>query len=192
MGVSVLAWVSMTSLKLRLSLSLLLFTPVATAHRFFWNPASVSYESAYALDNEPTSLFVVGELAPGEVDVYRVDAPVGMDTVFAVIAPQACPDFLPELWVVAKSLTDTEDAPFATPFGYKALRVEGRWQPYRDYILTARLGPNVRTALDESGYYLVVYAGEAAGYYIGIRGGRDAVGGTSEGFDALARFVRCG
>ena len=102
---------------------------------------------------------------------------------------------MPELWVIAKTLEETEAAPFPTPFGYKALRVDSRWQPYRDYILTARLSPNkaaIRTALDESGYYLVVYAGAAAGYYIMIRGGRDAVGGTTEGFDALARFVRCG
>ena len=117
----------MTFLKiLRFSLSVLLLTSVATAHRFFWNPASASYEAAYVLDNAPTSMFVVGELTPGEADVYRVDAPVGMDTVFAVIAPQACPDFSPELWVVAKTLEETEVAPFGTPFGYKALRVEGR------------------------------------------------------------------
>ncbi len=164
----------------------------ASAHRFFWNPNSATYEEAYPFDLEPTSMFVVGELASGETDIYRVDTPVGTESIFAVLAPQACPEFLPELWVVAQTLPETEDAPFSVPEGYKALRVNSQWQPYRDYMMTARLGPNVPISLDESGYYLAVYAGDNPGYYLQIRGGRDVIGGTSAGFDALARFVRCG
>lgn len=168
----------------------------ASAHRFFWNPNSETYETAYPFDLEPTSMFIIGALAVGETDIYQVDTPAGMQSVFAVIAPQACPNFFPELWVVAKTLRETEAAPFPVPQGYKSLKVNNSWQPYRDYLLTARLGPNVPISLGESGYYLVVYAGNAAGhtggYYIQIRGGRDAIGGTTEGFDALARFVHCG
>ncbi len=175
-----------------LGVALLLSVPTASAHRFFWNPDSATYKKAYPFDLEPTSMFIIGELTAGETDVYRVDTPAGMQSIFAVLAPQACPEFAPELWVVAKTLKETEDAPFTVPKGYKSLKVNSPWQPYRDYMMTARLGPNVPISLDESGYYLVVYAGDSAGYYLQIRSGQDAIGGTTEGFDALARFVHCG
>lgn len=161
------------------------------AHRFYWNPESPSLETAFVLDTLPLSSFVLGELEPGETDFFQLPLPEGEQTILALLAPQACPDFLPELWVVAKTLPETEEAPFEIPVGYKSLRVMGEWQPYKDYIITARLGPNVRLALDESNYYFAVYAGEATGNYIAIKTGRDTIGGTEEGFDALARFMRC-
>jgi hypothetical protein len=175
-------------------LAFLLLIPalnLALAHRFYWNPDSMSLETAFVLDTLPLSSFVLGELEPGETDFFQLPLPKGEQTILALLAPQACPDFLPELWVIAKTLPETEEAPFEIPEGYKSLQVNNEWQPYKDYIITARLGPNVRLALDESNYYFAVYAGEATGNYIAIKIGRDTIGGTEEGFDALARFVRC-
>jgi hypothetical protein len=170
---------------------IMICSSLAWAHRFYWNPASMSLEAAFVLDTLPLSSFVLGELEAGETDFFQLPLPQGEQAILALLAPQACPDFLPELWVIAKTLPETEDAPFDIPEGYKSLRVTNEWQPYKDYIITARLGPNVRLALDESDYYFAVYAGEATGNYIAIKTGRDTIGGTEEGFDALARFVRC-
>jgi hypothetical protein len=167
------------------------FLGVASAHRFYWNPDSMTLETAYAYDTLPLSSFVLGELEPGETDFLKMPIPVSTEAIIALLAPQACADFLPELWVVAKTLPETEEAPFDIPEGYKSLKVTNPWQPYKDYIITARLGPNVRIALDETDYYLAVYAGEQSGNYIAIKLGRDTIGGTDEGFDALGRFVRC-
>jgi hypothetical protein len=161
----------------------------ALAHRFYWNPDSMTLGTAFVLDTLPLSSFVLGELQANETDFLKLPLPASTETIIALLAPQACPDFLPELWIVAKTLPETEDAPFDIPEGYKSLKVTTEWQPYKDYIITARLGPNVRLALDETNYYMAVYAG--AGNYIAVKTGRDTIGGTSEGFDALARFVRC-
>jgi hypothetical protein len=163
----------------------------ALAHRFYWNPDSMTLGTAFVLDTLPLSSFVLGELQANETDFLKLPLPASTETIIALLAPQACPDFLPELWIVAKTLPETEDAPFDIPEGYKSLKVTTEWQPYKDYIITARLGPNVRLALDETNYYMAVYAGEGAGNYIAVKTGRDTIGGTSEGFDALARFVRC-
>jgi hypothetical protein len=170
---------------------LLTVSSTVWAHRFYWNPASMTLETAYLFDTLPLSSFVIGELEQGETDFLQLPLPESTEAIIALLAPQACPDFLPELWVVAKTLPETEEAPFDIPEGYKSLRVTNEWQPYKDYIITARLGPNVRLALDETNYYLAVYAGENSGSYIAIKTGRDTIGGTEEGFDALARFVRC-
>jgi hypothetical protein len=164
---------------------------LSLAHRFYWNPASVTLETAFVLDTLPLSSFVIGELEPNETDFIQLPLPKGEQTIIALLAPQACPDFLPELWVVAQTLPETQQAPFEIPEGYKSLQVTNQWQPYKDYIITARLGPNVRLALDETNYYVAVHAGESSGNYIAIKTGRDTIGGTEEGFDALARFVRC-
>lgn len=163
----------------------------ALAHRFYWNADSMTLETAYVFDTLPLSSFVLGELEQGETDFLKLPLPESTETIIALLAPQACPDFLPELWVVAKTLPETEEAPFEIPEGYKSLQVTNEWQPYKDYIITARLGPNVRLALDETNYYVAVYAGENSGNYIAVKTGRDTIGGTEEGFDALARFVRC-
>jgi hypothetical protein len=177
--------------KILISITVMICSSLALAHRFYWNPDSMTLETAFVLDTLPLSSFVLGELEPGETDFFQLPLPEGEQTILALLAPQACPDFLPELWVIAKTLPETEEAPFEIPEGYKSLKVNNEWQPYKDYIITARLGPNVRLALDESDYYFAVYAGEATGNYIAIKIGRDTIGGTEEGFDALARFVRC-
>lgn len=161
------------------------------AHRFYWNPDSMTLETAFVLDTLPLSSFVIGELEMGETDFLQMTIPESTESIVAILAPQACPAFLPELWVVAKTLPETQEAPFDIPAGYKSLQVINEWQPYKDYIITARLGPNVRLALDETNYYLAVYAGEQTGNYIAVKTGRDTIGGTEEGFEALGRFVRC-
>jgi hypothetical protein len=167
------------------------FSSSALAHRFYWNPDSMTFETAFAYDTLPLSSFVIGELKPGETDFLKLPIPESTETILALLAPQACADFLPEPWVIAKTLPETEEAPFDIPEGYKSLKVTNEWQPYKDYIITARLGPNVRLALDETNYYLAVYASEQGGNYIAIKLGRDTIGGTDEGFEALGRFVRC-
>jgi hypothetical protein len=177
--------------KILFSVIVLALFSYGLAHRFYWNPASMTLETAFVLDTLPLSSFVLGELEPGETDFFQLPLPEGEQTILALLAPQACPEFLPELWVIAKTLPETEEAPFEIPEGYKSLQVKNEWQPYKDYIITARLGPNVRLALDESNYYFAVYAAETSGNYIAIKLGRDTIGGTDEGFDALARFVRC-
>jgi hypothetical protein len=174
-----------------LVLLIFLFINSASAHRFYWNPDSMTFETAFTYDTLPLSSFVIGELEPGETDFLKLPIPESTETILALLAPQACADFLPELWVIAKTLPETEQAPFDIPEGYKSLKVTSEWQPYKDYIITARLGPNVRLALDETDYYLAVYAGEQSGNYIAIKLGRDTIGGTDEGFEALGRFVRC-
>lgn len=164
----------------------------AEAHRFFWNGGSDDLDGAYPIDLSRLSSFIVGELEADEVDFYRVEAPPHSPQAFALLAPLACPAFAPELWVVAPELSQSEPAPFDIPEGYVALRMQGAWQPYRDYLLNARFGPHVRAALEDGTYYLAVYAGATGGYYINLRVGTDGFGGTTEGFDALARFTRCG
>jgi hypothetical protein len=180
-----------TTRKILIFLLVMTMLSNVSAHRFYWNPDSRTLETAYVYDTLPLSSFVLGELERGETDFLKLPVPESTEAIIALLAPQACPDFLPELWVVAKTLPETQKAPFEVPEGYKSLQVTNEWQPYKDYIITARLGPNVRLALDETNYYLAVYAGENSGNYIAIKTGRDTIGGTEEGFDALARFVRC-
>lgn len=190
-GLKLLVEKESTSHKVLAFIFTLTFLSCSWAHRFYWNSDSMTLETAFVFDALPLSSFVIGELEVGETDFLQMTIPQSSEAITALLAPQACPDFLPELWVIAKTLPETEQAPFEIPEGYKSLKVTNEWQPYKDYILTARLGPNVRLALDETNYYLAIHAGEQAGNYIAIKIGRDTIGGTEEGFDALARFVRC-
>jgi hypothetical protein len=176
--------------KILLILVILALSFSAVAHRFYWNPQA-TLENAYILDALPLSSFIIGELQAFEADYLQFSAPENTQVILALLAPQACPDFLPELWIVAKTLPQTQEAPFEIPEGFKSLKVENEWQPYKDYMISARLGPNARVALSETNYYFVVYAGDQAGTYLAFKTGRDTIGGTSEGFDALVRFVRC-
>lgn len=168
---------------------LVLLSPQVMAHRLFWNPGS-SLEHAYLLNYSLQSNFIIGELKAYEADFFLVSGASQQDMIIALLAPQACPDFLPELWIIAKTLPETQKAPFALPADYKSLRVDNPWQSYQDYLIQARLGPNVRLNLNEA-FYFVVYAGALSGSYIVYKVGRDAIGGQAEGFEALARFVRC-
>ena len=180
----------MTFHKTLLILVILALSCSVCAHRFYWNPQA-TLENVYILDALPLSSFIIGELQAFEADYLQFSAPENTQVILALLAPQACPDFLPELWIVAKTLPETQETPFDIPEGFKALKVENEWQPYRDYIISARLGPNARVALGETNYYFVIYAGHQAGTYVAFKTGRDTIGGTSEGFDALGRFVRC-
>lgn len=172
------------------AVSTLLFGSSAYGHRFFWNQGS-NLSNAYQLDAAQVSSYIIGHLEPHDYHVYQAAIPVNHPLGFAILAPYACQDFLPELWVLGTTLLDDEQAPFPVPEGYKANRMLGEWRPYRDYLLNSRLGPGVRASLGESDYYLVIYAGETSGYYMAVKVGVDGLGGTSEGFSALARFIRC-
>ncbi|MGL4608686.1 MAG: hypothetical protein ACRCYY_03230 [Trueperaceae bacterium] len=190
-GLKPVAETKYTLHRVLLFLFIILTANISLAHRFYWNPDSMQLETAFKYDTLPLSSFVIGELEAGETDFLQMPIPESTEAIVALLAPQACSEFLPQLWIVAKTLPETEEAPFEIPEGYKSLQVINDWQPYKDYIITARLGPNVRLALDETNYYLAVYAGQKAGSYIAIKTGRDTIGGTEEGFDALGRFVRC-
>jgi hypothetical protein len=173
-----------------LIVALTLLAPQALAHRLYWNNHS-SLEMAYMLDQHLLSSFIIGELEAYQVDYYRLSEAASKEMIIALLAPQACPDFLPELWNVAKTLPETQEAPFEVPPDYKSLKVDNPWKIYQDHMINARLGPNVRLNLDENEFYFVVYAGEFSGSYITYKVGRDAIAGDAEGFDALARFARC-
>jgi hypothetical protein len=178
-------------MKPALSILLTLLAQHALAHRLFWNPDSMTLEQAYPIDNSIFSVFIIGNLSPYQADYFHLTQVANQPVILALLAPQACPDFLPELWIIAKTLPETQEAPFEVPPDYKAIKVENPWRIYQDYIISARLGPNVRLRLDEQSFYAVVYANHASGSYIAYKVGRDTIGGSVEGFDALARFVRC-
>ncbi len=80
-----------------LLLTAALLTDVALAHKNFWNPGSSTPASAYTLGSDPITSFYVGYLEPGERDFYRVDLPQALPVTFGLMAPQACPDFAPQL-----------------------------------------------------------------------------------------------
>lgn len=170
-----------------------LWASSAAAHKNYWNPGSGHLLSAYTIGADPITSFYVGHLDPGEVDFYRVDLPQGLPVLFGLMAPQACPEFVPQLWVVGRTVAGDETAPFAVPTGFRATQVENAWTLYRDYMVTGRLGPRIEVAsgASESDYYFVVYAGETGGSYIGVRVGQHGFGGTDEGFQAVADFHRC-
>lgn len=170
-----------------------LLANVALAHKNFWNPGSGHLMSAYTLGTDPITSFYVGHLDPGEIDFYRVDLPQGFPVIFGLMAPQACPAFVPQLWVVGRAVTGIEPAPFSVPTGFRAAQVENTWTLYRDYMVTGRLGPRIEvtSGVSESDYYFVVYAGETGGSYIGMRVGQHGFGGTDEGFQAVVDFQRC-
>jgi hypothetical protein len=161
------------------------------AHRFFWNAGSSSYDAPYVLEVSPLSSYIIGELAAHAFDIFRVDHQPGATVRIVVIAPQACPWFQPELWVVAQTIEQDETPPFAIPDHYRAVRISATWQPYRDYMMTARIGPSLRAMLNETGYYVVIYNPGEAGTYMSARIGQDTFGGTREGFEAFARFNSC-
>lgn len=173
------------------ALLLLALLGSAAAHRFFWNPAAASLERAYPVDMSQLSSFVVGELAEGETAFYRLPATPGFPLVFAVLAPIACPDFVPELWLVGRSLRVDDPAPFDLPEGFRAERLRGVWQTYRDGILDGRLGPHLRARMPSEDIYFAVHAASGSGPYIALRGGIDGFGGDPAGLDALGRFARC-
>lgn len=176
-----------------LLLTAALLTDVAFAHKNFWNPGSSTQARAYALGSDPITSFYVGHLDPGQLDFYRVDLPQAAPVTFGLIAPQACPGFVPQLWLVGRTVAADEPAPFSVPEGFRAARVENAWTLYRDYMVTGRLGPRVEvtSGASESDYYFAVYAGEAGGSYIGVRVGQHGFGGTDEGFQAVVDFHRC-
>lgn len=165
----------------------------ASAHKNYWNAGSSTPGHAYTLGSDPTTSFYVGYLEPGERDFYRVDLPQALPVTFGLMAPQACPDFAPQLWVVGRTVAGDEPPPFPVPKGFRASRVENAWTLYRDYMVTGRLGPRVEVAsgVSRSDYFFVVYAGEAGGSYIGVRVGQHGFGGTDEGFQAVVDFHRC-
>lgn len=68
----------------------------------------------------------------------------------------------------------------------------GGWRDYQGHGLVARQGPEFRERLRGGTYYVVIEAGNAAGYYLLSLAGAEVPGGTSEGRAALARFNRCG
>lgn len=175
---------------MKVILVLSFFSSFAFAHRLFWNDGS-SLQEVYPIDQHIVSSFIIGELKPYQADYYQFSQVANRTIILALLAPQACPDFLPELWILAKTLSETQDAPFDIPADYNSLKIVNPWQSYQDYMIQARLGPNVRLNLKEDDFYFVVYAGKYSGPYIAYKVGRDAIGGSSEGFDALARFVRC-
>jgi hypothetical protein len=170
---------------------LFLMLGMVNAHRFFWNAGSGNYETPYVLEISPLSSYIIGELSQHEFDVFRVDNQPGATVLMVVIAPQACPQFQPELWVVAQTIEQDEPPPFNVPENFNAVRISAPWQPYRDYLMTARVGPGLRSILNETGYYFVIYNPGEPGTYMSARIGQDTFGGTAEGFEAFARFNNC-
>jgi hypothetical protein len=79
------------SLRLFASLFIVTLFSAALAHRFYWNPDSMTLETAFVFDTLPLSSFVIGELEVGETDFLQMTIPQSSEAIIALLAPRACP-----------------------------------------------------------------------------------------------------
>lgn len=178
--------------KLFTSLAIAL-SAVGFAHQPFWNPGSPTLQQAYKILEPTVSKVVTGQLGAGQLGFYIFELAAGFVLDLGLFVGAACPvAYQPRMWLVAPGVQGNQRPPFAIPEGMGAKVLEGGWRDYRGHGLVARKGPEFRERLSGGTYYVVVEAGNAAGYYMISLGGLEIPGGTPEGRAALGRFNRCG
>jgi len=169
-----------------------LLASLGFAHQPFWNPGSPTLEQAYRVLEPTVSKVVTSQLGAGQLGFYVLELSAGFVLDLGLFVGAACPPaFQPRMWLVGPSLQGSQRPPFAIPEGMGAEVSEGGWRDYRGHGLVARKGPEFRRRLPGGTYYVVVEAGNAAGYYMISLGGSEVPGGTPEGRAALGRFNRC-
>jgi hypothetical protein len=143
---------------------------------------------------EPTvSKVVTSQLGAGQLGFYVLELSAGFVLDLGLFVGAACPaSFQPRMWLVGPGVEGNARPPFPIPEGLGARVYSGGWRDYRGHGLVARKGPQFRKQLSGGTYYVVVEAGNAAGYYMISLNGAEVPGGTPEGRAALVRFNRCG
>lgn len=163
------------------------------AHQPFWNPGSPTLQQAYRVLEPTISKVVTGQLGAGQLGFYAFELAAGFVLDLGLFVGAACPAaFQPRMWLVGPGVQGNQRPPFDVPEGLGARVFAGGWRDYRGHGLLARKGPELQERLQGGTYYVVVEAGNAAGYYMISLAGAEVPGGTVEGRAALARFNRCG
>jgi len=171
---------------------IILLASAGFAHQPFWNPGSPTLEQAYKVLEPGVSKVVTSQLNAGQLGFYVLELSAGFVLDLGLFVGAACPPaFQPRMWLVGPGLQGNARPPFPTPEGMEARVFSGGWRDYRGHGLVARKGPEFRERLSGGTYYVVVEAGNAAGYYMISLGGSEVPGGTPEGRAALGRFNRC-
>ncbi len=166
---------------------------VGFAHQPFWNPGSPTLQQAYKVLEPTVSKVVTGQIGAGQLGFYIFELAAGFVLDLGLFVGAACPAaYQPRMWLVGPGVQGSQRPPFTIPGGMGARVFEGSWRNYRGHGLVARKGPAFLEWLSGGTYYVVIEAGNAAGYYMISLGGSEIPGGTPEGRAALGRFNRCG
>lgn len=162
-------------------------------HQPFWNPGSPTLPQAYRVLEPTVSKVITSQLGAGQLGFYAFELAAGFVLDLGLFVGAACPAaFQPRMWLVGPGVQGNRRPPFTVPEGLGAMVFEGGWRDYRGHGIVARKGPQFQERLQGGTYYVVVEAGQAAGYYMLSLAGTEVPGGTAEGRAALTRFNRCG